>query len=178
MRIAIISIMCALSGCSVAVMPDTGDTGSTVVDGGPDNDTSDIPMGDGGMRDSDTPNVGDAGGATCAGLPIGPVMLNVVSNTCEGPFSQARHFSTVVQRRTDGECSLLVPNLFTTCNDMPRDILIPLNLIRVGLRYTSEPVEVGCEGVTYQCYGVFDAATNEHAIYCTVGGSECIIDLE
>ena len=169
MRIAIISIMCALSGCSVAVMPDTGDTGTPVVDGGQDNDTSDMPMGDGGMRDSDTPNVGDAGGGTCAGLPLGSTTLNVVSNTCSGPFSLARSLS--------GDVGMSGPECLVAA--MPQNIPLQLGILtRDGLRYTSEPVAVGCEDVTYTCHGVFDAATNEHAIYCTVGGSECIIDLE
>lgn len=177
MRIAIISLVCALVGCSAIINPDTGrlggDTG-VVADGGM-TDAGDMPTDDGG-----TSNNGDAGGPTCASLPLGDVTLAVVGSTCEGPFELAQSLSARVLD-SGTQCAVAAASLRVVCDHSYQDIPMVIGaLLREGTTYTSENVTLGCEGVTYMCHGVFDAATNEHHIDCSLdaGASWCVIDLE
>lgn len=187
MRIAIMFVLSLLVGCSTLVSPDTGRLGGDA--GVPMGDVLVLPGEDAGTPEADAwvdpgtdagvPSDRDAG-ATCATLPLGPVVIPVTASTCEGPFILAQAFVGTVEG-TVGNCLVRQARLRVICNAMYQDLGMTVGtLLRTGTVYTSPDSVIGCEGVEYMCHLVVNATTGEHRIDCSLdsGVSWCSITLE
>lgn len=178
MRIANVFILSLLVGCTTSMSPDTSQDGGVLVsDAGP-NDTADVSPDVASNRDAG-PGFDDAG-PTCAGLPHGPVALEVTSSECEGPFTLATEFLGNMSE-SGSTCVLGNGTLRVVCNHTYTDLPLWVgSMMRVGTTYTSEDTFLGCEGVTYMCHVRFDALSSTRMVECSLdaGRSWCAINLE
>lgn len=165
------ALLCLLlSGCAAVLQPDPGRLYADAAfgDAGPAMQGEDA--GPGGAPDA----WGQPDG--CASLSLGTNTLAVTSSECDGPLMTAETFTANV--RDTGTTCIVTGRLRVLCDHMYREFALGGSLMRTGTVYTSEPVNVGCEGVDYTCQLSLNSVSNERRIDCMLGASMCSIHLE
>lgn len=173
-------LLVLLSGCVAVTQPlDSGHDAGYL---GPMNyDAIVSPLDDAvTVQVDDAPIDRDAGPAMCAGLPLGAVILPVLSSSCDGPFRLAQEYHGFV-RDSGSSCVVARSTLLVLCNGMPTDVPFTVGTLnRVGTTYSSPDIFTGCEDTQYQCHMVLDGTTDTRDIECSLdfGRTWCTIALE